>query len=139
MTVGDSVRVRLTGRMVVSAVFSQWQAGGILLDVDGFVDPYRVDLENLERLDVYMERTPHESFRYGALMGGSAGLFIGAISGVLLHAGGVIDDESAPPSEVVTDALSFAGLGLVGGVLVGGFYASSRPGRGWIRIQLPTS
>ncbi len=139
MTVGDSVRVRLTGRMTVSAVFNQWQSDGILLDVDGFVDPYQVDLENLERLDVYMARTPRESFRHGALLGGTAGIFIGAVAGFLLHAGGVIDDEGAPPAEVVTDALTFAGIGLVGGVLVGGFYASSHPGSGWIRVQLPVS
>lgn len=139
MTEGDSVRVRLTGRMTVSAVFSEWQTNGILLAVDGFVDPYQVELENLERLDVFMARTPSESFRHGALLGGTAGIFIGAVAGVILHAGGVIADESGPPSEVVTDALSFAGIGLVGGVLVGGFYASSHPGSGWIRVQVPTS
>ncbi|MBT8488616.1 MAG: hypothetical protein KJO65_07345 [Gemmatimonadetes bacterium] len=139
MAVGDSVRVRLSGRMTVSAVFSQWRAGGILLDVAGFVDPYQVDLENLERLDVYMARTPSESFRHGALLGGTAGIFIGAVTGLLLHAGGVIDDPTAPPAEIVTDAITFAGIGLVSGVLVGGFYASSHPGSGWIRVQVPTS
>lgn len=139
MAVGDSVRARLSGRMTVSAVFSQWQTGGILLEVDGFADPYPVDLENLERLDVYMPRTPHESFRNGALLGASAGLFIGAVAGLLLHQAGVIDDENAPPAELLTDALSFAGIGLAGGLLVGGFYGSSHPSSGWIRIQLPAS
>lgn len=139
MSEGDSVRVRLSGRMTVSAVFNRWQTDGILLDVDGFVDPYQVELTNLERLDVYMARTPSESFRHGALLGGSAGIFIGAVAGLVLHAGGVIASEDAPPAEVVTDALSFAGIGLVSGVLVGGFYASSHPGSGWIRIQIPTS
>lgn len=139
MMEGDSVRARLTGRMTVSAVFTRWEDDGILLEVDGFSDPYEVNLANLERLDVYMARTSRESFRHGALLGGTSGIFIGAVAGLLLHRAGVIDDERAPPAEVMTDALSFAGIGLVAGVLVGGFYAGSHPGSGWIRIQLPAS
>ncbi|MDX1494260.1 MAG: hypothetical protein R3253_09385 [Longimicrobiales bacterium] len=139
MTAGDSVRVRLTGRMTVAAEFNRWEDDGILLDVDGFADPYSVDLTNMERLDVYMVRTPRESFRHGAILGASAGLFIGAAVGLVLHQTGVIDDEDAPPAELVTDGLTFAGLGLVGGALVGGFYAGTHPRRGWIRVQLPVS
>lgn len=139
MTSGDSVRVRLSGRMTVAAEFTRWEADGILLDVDGFADPYSVDLANMERLDVFMVRTPSESFRHGALLGASAGLFIGVAVGLLLHQAGIIDEEGGPPAEVVTDGLTFAGLGIVGGALVGGLYAGTHPGRGWIRVELPGS
>lgn len=139
MVNGDSVRVQLMGRVTVAAEFNRWEGDGILLDVDGFEHPYPVDIANMESLDVYMVRTPRESFRHGALLGASAGLFIGAAAGLLLHQAGIIDDEEAPPAEILTDALTFAGLGLVGGTLVGGFYGSAHPGRGWIRVQLPAS
>lgn len=139
MTTGDSVRVEMSGRMSVAASFNRWRPDAILLDVDGFAQPYRIELSEMERLDVYMRRTRRESFRHGALLGAAGGIFIGAVMGLALHKAGVIDDADAPPAEIVTDAIQWSGIGLVGGALVGGFYAGSHPGLGWIRVQLPGS
>lgn len=139
MTPGDSVRVRLEGRVTVAAEFHRWQSDGILLDVSGFAEPYPIALSDMQRLHAYMRRTRRESFRHGAVLGAAAGLFIGAGVGLILHTTGVIAEEDGPPSEIVTDTLSWLGLGLVGGTLVGGFYAGSHPGLGWIEVQLPIS
>lgn len=139
MTEGDSVRIRLEGRMTVNAAFRGWQGDGIVLDVNGFAEPYPVALSDMQRLDAYMMRTRRESFRHGALLGAASGLFIGAGVGIVLHTTGVIAEEDGPPPEIVTDALTWMGLGLVGGTLFGGFYAGTHPGLGWIEVQLPVS
>ena len=136
---GDSVRIRVSGRMTVAAEFHGWEPDRMLLDVNGFADPYPVPLENMERLDAYLERTSQESFRHGAILGAAGGLFIGAALGLVLHTTGVIDDPDAPPSEIVTDSLQWMGFGIVGGTFFGGFWTSAHPSFGWIRIELPVS
>ncbi|MDX1646370.1 MAG: hypothetical protein R3304_04420 [Longimicrobiales bacterium] len=137
MTVGDSVRIELSDRRTVAAEFRTWRQDGILLDVHGFARPYPVPLEDMERLDAYLLRTPRESFRHGAMLGAAGGLFVGAAVGVILNRTGVISAEDSPPSAVVTDAMRWMGLGIVGGALAGGFWASNHPSSGWIRIELP--
>ncbi len=139
MSAGDSVRIRLSGRRTVAAEFTRWTTNDIVLDVNGFSSPYSVAVEEMERLDAYLQRTPRESFRHGALLGAASGIFIGAALGVVLHHTGVIDDPRAPPAEIVTDAMTWMGIGLAGGALVGGLWAGSHPGFGWIRIELPAS
>ena len=136
---GDSVRIKVADRMTVAARFHAWRPDRILLDVNGFAEPYPVELEDMERLDAYLERTSRESFRHGALLGAASGLFIGAAVGLVLHTTGVIDDPDGPASEIVTDATQWMGFGVVGGALFGGFWTSARPSFGWIRIELPVS
>lgn len=136
---GDSLRIRLSGRMTVQAAFDSWGPHAVLLDLPGVGPPWPIPFEELERLDAYLIRTPSESFRHGAAMGAAAGLFIGAGLGLLLHATGVASDSDDPPETIITRALQGAGLGIVGGVVVGGAYARSHPTSGWIRIELPAS
>jgi len=139
MASGDSVRIRLTGRMMVAAEFREWDVNGIVLDMDGLIEPYPVAVSDMERLDAFMRRTNRESFRHGAVLGAASGIFIGAAVGLLLHKTGVISDPDDPPAEIFTDTLRWVGLGLIGGAVAGGFYFGSHPGHGWIRIALPVS
>lgn len=136
---GDSVRLEVSERQTVAAEFHAWAPDRILLDVNGFVDPYPVAVEDLEKMDAYLLRNPRESFRHGAVLGAAAGLFIGAALGLVLHETGVIDDPDEPAAEIVTDTMQWMGLGLVGGALFGGFWSSAHPGFGWLRIELPAS
>lgn len=139
VSAGDSLRIRLSGRMTVEAAFDSWGPSSVLLDLPGVDRPWPIRLEDLERLDAYLIRTPSESFRHGASIGAAAGLFIGAGLGLLLHSSGVASDADDPPETIITRALQGAGLGILGGVFVGGAYARSHPSFGWIRIELPAS
>lgn len=136
---GDSVRIQVSERQTVAAEFHAWGTDRILLDVNGFVDPYPVAVEDMERMDAYLLRTSRESFRHGALMGAAGGLFVGAAIGVVLHQAGFIDDPDEPAAELVTDALQWMGFGVVGGALLGGFWGGAHPGFGWIKMAVPIS
>lgn len=136
---GDSVRIQVSDRQTVAAEFHAWGTDRILLDVNGFVDPYPVAVEDMEQMDAYLLRTSRESFRHGALMGAAGGLFVGAALGVVLHQAGFIDDPDEPAAELITDALQWMGLGVVGGTLLGGFWGGAHPGFGWIKMAVPIS
>lgn len=131
------MRVHLRGGLPVDVGFERWQAGEMVLRVDGLDGRWFVDVDDVDQLEIYARRTNRESFRYGALVGAAGGLFAGAVVGLVLHTLGVIDDPDAPPAQVMTNTLSGAGIGVAAGILVGGLYAGRNPGYGWISIALP--
>lgn len=137
--VGDTVRIRMPGGVLVSAELVRWNADIMMLDVEGLESEWPVSLFDMARLDVYDDRTSREGFRHGAILGAVSGLFIGAVVGILLQAGGVTDQPDQPPSQLISDAFTGGGIGLLAGGVVGGFYMGSHPGRGWIRLALPGS
>ena len=134
---GDSVRVYLRGGLPVDAGFDRWQSGEMVLRVEGLEGAWFIDVEDLSELELYALRTNRESFRHGAVLGAVAGLFVGAVGGLLLHTTGVIDDPDAPPAQVITNAMSFAGIGVAVGIAGGGLYYGRNPGYGWVTIALP--
>lgn len=62
---------------------------------------------------------------------------VGAATGLVLHVTGVIDDPKEPPAQLFSDALEWAGIGMVVGSIGGGFLGGRNPGKGWIRLELP--
>ena len=135
--VGDTVRVRMPGGIPVAAALLEWRSDVMVLGVDGLDGAWPVSVFDMARLEVYGDRTSREGFRHGAIMGGITGLFVGAAVAVALQAAGVTDQADQPPSQLISDAFTGAGLGFVAGSLTGGFYRGSHPGRGWIRLALP--
>lgn len=109
----------------------------MVLDVQGFSEPWSVSLHDLTRLQVYSDRTRHEGFRHGALLGGAAGLFIGATIGGVLKVSGANYDDGEPSDQVVNQTVRGAVLGTVFGALAYGVYRARHPGRGWIGLELP--
>jgi len=135
--VGDSVRVRMEGSVLIPASLDAWRGNVLVLNVSGLSTTWPVAASDLVSLEVYTLRTKPESFRHGAIIGGVSGLFIGAALGLLLNSTGVTYDPDAAPAQLMTHALAGAGLGFVGGALLGGVYLGRRPGMGWIGITLP--
>jgi len=127
----------MPGGLPVAAEFVQWDYDVMVLGVDGLESDWPVSLFDMARLEVYGDRTSREGFRHGAIIGAVSGLFIGAVVGVLLQAGGVTDQPDQPPSQLISDAFTGAGIGILSGGLAGGFYKGAHPGRGWIRLALP--
>jgi hypothetical protein len=109
----------------------------MVLDVDGIDGYWAVSVFEMHRLEVLTERTRREGLRHGAVLGGAAGLFLGAAIGVVLNASGVTHDPAAPPGQIVTHAFRGAGIGIALGALAGGLYRGRRPGRGWVNLALP--
>ncbi len=135
---GDSVRVRMQGSFEVDASFERWEGDEMVLGVEGLDDPWTVSVYEMDRLQVYTDRTRREGFRHGAVLGAAAGIFIGAIAGIGLNAAGVTDDPDGPSDQLVTQAIAGAVVGMAGGALVYGVHRGRNPGRGWIGIVLPT-
>ena len=137
VSVGDTVRIRMPGGLPVAAEFVQWDYDVMVLGVEGLESEWPVSVFDMARLEVYGDRTSREGFRHGAIIGAVSGMFIGAVVGVLLQAGGVTDQPDQPPSQLISDAFTGAGIGILSGGLAGGFYKGAHPGRGWIRLALP--
>jgi hypothetical protein len=138
VSVGDSVRIRMEGGMIVEAAFEGWAGESMVFDVPGLSDSWSVSVYDMRALEVYTDRTRREGFRHGALLGAAAGLFLGAAIGVALHSSGATDDPDGPADQIVTHGLRGAGIGLVLGALGFGVYRGRNPGSGWIGLQLPT-
>ncbi len=134
---GDSVRVHPRRGLTVDASFDRWDTGDMVLRVEGLDGRWFVDVADLDELEIYAQRTERESFRHGAVIGAAAGLFAGAVAGLILHTVGITDDPDAPPSQIMSNTLTGAGIGVASGVIFGGFYAARHPGWGWISIALP--
>lgn len=135
---GDTVRVMVSaGALPVTASFLGWDGEAMLLDVDGIDGAWAVSVFDMHRLEVLTERTNREGLRHGAVLGGAAGLFIGAAIGVVLNVSGVTHDAAEPPGQIVTEALRGAGIGIALGAVAGGLYRGRRPGRGWVNLGLP--
>lgn len=138
LTSGDSVRVRLPGALRVEASMRAVRADTIVLAVSGLADQWSLSAFDLESLERYVDRTPSEGFRQGAILGMAAGLFAGAATGLLLHYTGALGAEDEHPVEdLVGTTLKGAGLGAGVGILVGGFFGGAHPGMGWVSIDLP--
>ena len=137
--VGDSVRLRLPSSVPVTGSFHGWEQDVMMLGVEGLEERWPVSIHDAESLELLTERTHREGFRYGAVVGSIAGFFIGAGVGLLLHASGAIDDPYGPPGEVVSNTLHWAGVGFGLGGIGAGIYKGRKPGRGWIRLTLPSS
>jgi hypothetical protein len=136
---GDSVRVRLPRAQAVDASFRGWDQGVMLLRVQGLEGQWNVPVRDLSALSVYTTRTPREGLRHYSILGAVSGLFLGAAVGLALHTTGVIDDPTKPPAQIITNALKWSGLGVVGGLLAGGVLGGRHPGAGWVGISLPSS
>jgi hypothetical protein len=135
--VGDSVRIRMEGTVLVPASLNSWRGDVMVLNVSGLRTTWPVSVSDMISLELYTLRTRQESFRQGAILGAVTGLFVGAAIGVLLNTTGLIKDPDAPPAQIMTQTLAGAGLGFAGGALLGGVYYGRRPGMGWISITLP--
>jgi hypothetical protein len=135
--VGDSVRIRMEGTVLVPASLNSWRGNVMVLNVSGLQTTWPVSVSDLISLEVYTLRTHQESFRQGAILGAVSGLFVGAAIGVILNTTGVIKDPDAPPAQIMTQAIAGAGLGFAGGAVLGGIYYGRRSGMGWVGITLP--
>ena len=135
---GDSLRVKLPFSPAVKAVFLGWEADRMRLQVDGMKQVWPVSVYDLSRLEVRTERTRREGLRHYAVIGAATGLFVGAAIGLGLHATGVTDDPDGPPEQIVTTTLQWAGFGIIGGLLTGGYWGGRSPGTGWVSLSLPT-
>jgi len=135
---GDTVRLMMSGgSLPVTASFLGWDGETMLLDVEGLEGSWAVSVFDMHRLEVLTERTNREGFRHGAVLGGAAGLFLGAAIGVVLNASGVTHDPNEPPSQIVTQAMRGGVVGIAVGALAGGVWRGRRPGRGWVNLGLP--
>ena len=135
---GDSLRVKLPFSPAVKGVFLGWEADRLQLQVDGMTQVWPVSVYDLSRLEVRTERTRREGLRHYAVIGAATGLFVGAAIGLGLHVAGVTDHASAPPEQIVTTTLQWAGFGIIGGFLSGGYLGGRSPGTGWVSLSLPT-
>ena len=134
---GDSVRVQLPRARAVEASLQGWDQGVMLLRVQGLESQWGVPVRDLAALSVYTARSPREGLRHYSILGAVSGLFLGAAVGLALHTMGVIDDPTKPPAQIITNALKWSGLGVVGGVVAGGVLGGQNPGVGWVGISLP--
>jgi hypothetical protein len=135
---GDTVRVMVSERALpVTASFLGWEGEWMLLDVDGVDGSWSVNVFDLHRLELLTERTSREGLRHGVVLGGAAGLFVGAAVGVVLDASGVTNDPNQPPGQIVGHAITGGAIGILVGALAGGLYRGRRPGRGWVNLGLP--
>lgn len=136
--IGDTVRIRLPRAQPVEAVLKRWEADLMLLEVDGMAQDWPVSVFDMVMLQVRTDRTRREGLRHYAIMGAVTGLFVGAGVGLGLHASGITNDPEGPAEQIVATTLRGAGLGTIGGFLLGGFLGGRSPGTGWISLSLPT-
>lgn len=134
---GDSVRVKFPGSLWVGGSLTAWRADVMLIDTRGVTGSWPVPVPDLVGMQVRTLRTPREGFRHWAMLGAMTGVFVGAATGAVLYATGVIDQPGGTAAEIVTDTLKWTGLGLVFGTFAGGIYGAARPGFGWVEVQLP--
>ena len=140
VAIGDTVRVMVTpSALEVRASFLGWERDAMLLDVPGLEDPWAVSVFQMHRMEVLTHRTNREGLRHGLVLGGAGGLFLGAAVGAALNAFGVTHDPARPPAQIVTAGIRGAWVGTVVGALAGGVYWGRRPGRGWVRLELPAA
>ena len=137
VSVGDSVRVRVTGALRVEAMTAALRGDTLLLTVRGLMTPWPVPVAHLESLEAFVDRSPRDGLRYGLALGASAGVFAGALGGLGLYATGVGREADDQPSDLMSVVLSWTGIGLVGGAVVGAVVGAARPGRGWVVVPLP--
>lgn len=135
---GDSLRLKFPLSRPVTAVFLGWDADRMRLQVDGMTEVWPVSVYDLARLEVFTERTRREGLRHYAVLGAATGLFAGAGIGLVLHATGISEDPGGAPEQIVTNTLRWAGFGIIGGFLTGGYFGGRSPGTGWISLSLPT-
>lgn len=134
---GDTIRVRLPRAQPVEAVFRGWEADVMLLQVRGVEQAWPVSVFDMTWLEVHTERTRREGLRHYAILGAVTGLFVGAGVGLGLHAIGITADPDGPAEQIMGNTLQGAGLGIVTGLLAGGYLGGRYPGVGWISLELP--
>jgi hypothetical protein len=134
---GDSIRLKLPGALWLDAHFGSWSADVMLLEVAGIAGDWPVSIFDLDGLQVYTQRSARDGLRHWALIGAVTGIFAGAATGLVLHATGAVGEPDAPPGQIISTALSWTGIGIVVGTLGGAAYGASRPGIGWVQVQLP--
>ena len=134
---GDTVRVRMDGGLTVEAAFRSWEGPSMVLDVEGLNGLWTVSVYDVNTLEVFTDRTSPEGFRHGAVLGGVAGMFLGAAAGAILNLSGVTDDPNAASDQVVNQSIRGGVIGAALGALSFGIYRGKNPGRGWIGLELP--
>lgn len=137
VSVGDSVRVRLNGALRVEAMTTGLRGDTLLLSLSGVTTTWPVSMSDLESLEAFIDRSPRDGLRYGAMIGAGAGLFAGALGGIGLYAIGLSGAEVDRATGLMSAVLTWSGIGVVAGAVVGAVLGGQRPGRGWVAIPLP--
>lgn len=135
---GDSIRLKLPGAFWLDAHFESWSADVMILEIAGISEDWPVSIFDLDGLQVYTQRSPRDGLRHWSLIGAVTGIFAGAATGLVLHATGAVGEPGAPPGQIISTALAWTGIGIVVGTIGGAAYGASRPGVGWVQVQLPT-
>jgi hypothetical protein len=134
---GDSVRLRMRGSMRVHASMLGFRGDTLLLRVQGLAGSWPVSQIDLVSLEQHADRNSREGFRHGATLGLATGLFLGAISGVVVSFA-MKDGVGVAGYELTNRTFRWGGLGAVFGALGGGFLGGAHPGTGWVGLALPT-
>lgn len=133
---GDSVRLRMRGSMRVHASMLGFRGDTLLLRVQGLAGPWPVSQIDLVTLEQHADRNSREGFRHGATLGLATGLFVGAISGVVVSFA-TKNGVGEAGYELANRTFRWGGLGAVLGALGGGFLGGAHPGTGWVGLALP--